>query len=572
MKSLDRPLVHLILLTLLGLLAYSNTFKAPFAFDDAFNIVENHLIRDLSNIPSFFTDMEGPFASRPFMNATFALNYRFGGLDTWGYHVVNMANHLANGFLLYFLVLLTGRHLGHEERAVRRAAVMGSLVFLVHPIQTEAVTYIVSRSMLLATSFYFLGMILFLKSATAERRKGFYIAGLFAASTLGMASRENFTTFPVMLLLYDVFFVSRFRLSEAAGHWRAYLIVIVSLGYGAYIMVNNTYDRGADFPGIGVPELDYLLTQLNVHWTYLRLLVLPVGQNVDYDYPIASTLFEIPTMFSFIGYIGLWAAAIALARRKPAVSFSVLWFLVTLMPISFGVTLLGLSLDDVISEHRLYLPGTGFAVLLAVSLTGLAEKRKALLPVLVAVVFVFGGATYARNAVWSDGISLWTDAAEKSPRKTRPYYQLGVNYTLRGEFRKAEEAYLSAVDIEPEEAMPYYNLATFYFERGLHEWSERNYLRAIELKPDFEEAHNNLANLYYRLERYEDALQEAQAAVRLNGNDYLAHFNLANIYFALGFREKARSEYEVTLALNPRFSAARKALDNIQHHRIGSPN
>ncbi len=501
-KSLTRTLAdkpHILLLTILlvALAAYSNTFGVPFQFDDTPNIVQNEQIKHLSEVPSLFSGSQGPFASRPLMHATLALNYYFGGFDTRGYHAVNLALHLANGILLYLLVLLTGRHLGRDEKEVRVVALFSSLIFSLHPVQTEAVTYIISRSMLLAAMFYFSGMILFLRAATVERGRGFWIAGLLVVSLLGMASRENFATFPVMLVLYDMFFVSRFKAKTVMRHWMIYLPVFLSLGYMAFIVATNTYDRGADYPGVGLSSVDYLLTQFNVHWTYLRLFILPVDQNIEYEYPVAKSLLEFPTIISFLGYLGLWAAGIVSARRRPVISYSLLWFLVTLLPISFGVVFMDLRLDDVIFEHRLYLSSAGLAVLAAVALTGLLARRKALVPVLAAVVLALGSAAYARNALWADGSGLWEDAVRKSPRKARAHLSLGFAYESKGLIKEAEEQYKVAVRLEPEYFLAHINLGNIYMAKGQHEEAIRHFSMAVFIRPASAAAYNSLANAYH---------------------------------------------------------------------------
>jgi tetratricopeptide (TPR) repeat protein len=450
---LGSRLAGVALIVILGLAAYFNTFSAPFTFDTVMNITENPMVRDVANIPSILAGTEGTFASRPLIHATFALNYHLDGLDPRGYHALNVALHLANGILLFLLILLTGKSLGFPEGEVTPAATLSAILFTLHPVQTEAVTDVVNRSMLLATTFYLLGIILFLKAVTSEKRKGLFVAALFLASLLGMGSRENFATFPVTLFLYDLFFVSKFRIRQTARHWWAYVPVLLSLGYMAHILLGHTYDRGTEFAGAGVPHMDYFFTQFNVHWTYLRLLAVPVGQNLDYDYRISQTLFELPTLISFMGYAGLWIAGLVFARRRPVLVFPMLWFLIVLLPVSFGVTLLDLRLDDVIFEHRLYLPGAAFFVLPGVAvclLLGGSRTRAVGVALAVFLPIAFGVSAYERNSLWKTSIGIWGDAASKSPMKARPHNNLGLAYADEGQYRKAAEHYERALKLDPD--------------------------------------------------------------------------------------------------------------------------
>jgi tetratricopeptide (TPR) repeat protein len=573
LRYLNRPLVHIVLIAVLGLIVYSNTFDVPFQFDDGGNIPENPQIKELANIPGFFAvEKPGPFASRPLLHATTALNHYFGGLDTRGYHAVNLALHLINGVLLYLLVFLTGRRLRFEESSLRTAAALSALVFVVHPLQTEAVTYIVSRSTLLSTMFYLLGIILFLKAATSERRKVLYGAGLFVASLLGMASRENFVTFPLMLFLYDLFFISGFSAKDALKrHYKLYLPVVLSLGYFAFIVLSNTYDRSADYPGIGVKPHDYVITQFNAHWTYLRLLVFPAGQNADYDYPISRTLFDFPTFISFVGYLVLWAVGIVLAKKRPVAAFGALWFLVTLIPISFAVAFMGLRLGNVIFEHRAYLSSAGAiaaAVCGIVFLTERSEKlRIAAVSGIVVLSLVLSVAAYERNTVWRSDVSLWEDVVKKSPEKDRGHYNLALAYQNRRMMEEAIEQYEEAIKIRPgvSEAhelgliikdKSHFNLGLIYQEMGLLEKALEHYETAIKINQDNAKAHSMIGVLYRKKGRNDKAIEYYETALSLDPDNAEVHNNIGNAYDMEGQTDKAVEHYMAAIRMNPDYAVA----------------
>lgn len=472
---LCNPIVHISLIILCGILAYSNTFHSPFVFDDIDNIVENNRLRDISNIPSFFTHIEGVnISGRPLMAATFAINYYYGELDSTGYRIVNLALHIANGSLLFSLIKITAGYLNYRDDVkTGLIALFSSLIFITHPIQTESITYIVSRSVLLSTFFFLLGIILFAKAVgAAGRKRAAWITALFIISLLGMASREEFFLFPIMLILYDLYFISKQDIKGVFRNYKIHLPVILTLGYVAYIALSFNYGEHA---GFGVKEftpLEYLMTQFNAHWTYLRLLVLPVNQNIDYDYPIAKALFELPTILSFIGYVGLWVTGISLYKKRPVTSFCILWFMVTLAPSSSIMPLL-----DVIFEHRLYMPSIGIIIALTSSFfyvlqftmhrsrfTAYASRIQlsAVCLLLSAVIIVFSIVTYQRNTVWHDKASLWEDVVKKSLNKARGYNNLGIAYSNHGRLDEAIQAYLTALKLKPDYAKAYYNLGAAY--------------------------------------------------------------------------------------------------------------
>ncbi|MGE5892926.1 MAG: hypothetical protein ACM34I_02610 [bacterium] len=373
MSFLKSSYLHFFILAFLAFLAYSNTFRVPFHFDDIQNIVENQRIRKISNIPSFFIDLKGPpIAARPLTSATFALNYSLAGLEPFGYHLVNLFLHILNGILLYLVVVRTAEQMDYPpDSSVRFIALFSSLLFVLHPIQTETLTYIVSRSMLLAATFSFAGILLFLRAVTVQKKRGIFIALLSFTSFLGMASRQDFAIFPIVLILYDLFFVSKFEKKRFMQHHQVYIPVFLSYGYLAFLLTAFDYEKHAGFGVEVISPLQYLMTQFRVLWTYLRLLVLPINQTIDYDYPVVRTLFALPAVLSFLGYAGLWLAGVFLRKKTPVVSFSILWFMITLVPSSSVIPIV-----DVIFEHRLYLPSAGFFVLVALGLWHISPYRR----------------------------------------------------------------------------------------------------------------------------------------------------------------------------------------------------
>jgi Flp pilus assembly protein TadD len=572
--------VHIAVIAIIGLLAYSNSFDAPFYFDDqAFTV--NPRVMDMGNIPSFFTNITGPLGQRPLTLTTFALNYYTGSPDasghyvsTTGFHIVNVGLHVLSGALLYVLVLMTAGLIGAERREALSAAFFMSLFFVLHPLQTEAVTYLVTRSMLIITALYFAGLIIFVRAAraTGKGRLLYYVA-LFIVSLMGMASREDFVTFPVMMLLYDLFFISRFSLRGVLRKWTLYVPAALPLAYLAFLVLSwDFYGQDAGFKVESTTPVEYLMTQFNVHWTYLRLVALPVNQNLDYDYPIARTLFELPTLLSFIGYSGLWIFALALSKKRPVVSFSMLWFLITITPASSFVPLV-----DRIFEHRMYLPSAGiFGVLTigAFAVLGKISGGRVKIGVVLALMLVmisFGVTTYARNGVWSDHIEMWEDTVKKSPRKARPHNNLGNAYSMEGFNENEMEHFKKAIALDPFYADPHFNLASIYYERGMHEKAAKHFKYTVYAKPEFEEAHLNLALALAATGERKKAERHLKIAASLRPYPE-AHFNLGVLYMKEGNREKARKEFGKALALNPGYVDARRFLEYVSGPDKGQPH
>lgn len=352
--------------------AYSNTYTVPFHFDDHPSIEENPRIRHLENIPSFFWKNEGPVGTRPLLLVTLTINYAIGGLNPITYHIFNNTLHAINGIIFYFFILTTlNLPLLREKYSAiaKEIALFASLLFVVHPIQTQAVTYIISRSMPMVTFFYLLGILLYVKGVQSGKKSYFII--LIFISFLGMASREDYFTFPFMLFLYDVMFLSPIK--DIKKRWWVYGLILLTAAYRVWLSV--TYKDSPESAGFGVKLLSpyqYLCTEFNVIWTYVRLLFLPINQNLDYDYPVSQGIFEFPTILSFIGHLLVIAFAIWIYKRNRLVTFLVLWWYITLSPSSSFIPII-----DVIFEHRVYLPSIGFFFLFMIGYEYLWEKIRA---------------------------------------------------------------------------------------------------------------------------------------------------------------------------------------------------
>jgi len=389
-------LLSIVLIAAVAIVIYSNTFYSSFHFDDTPSIVENYAIHRFDLKEIFSTSL------RPILDITFALNYYFGKLNVFGYHLVNLMLHIANGILLYFILLRTintppypnpptrGGRAGEgvsqvEVRLSHRIPLYASLIFIAHPIQTQAVTYIVSRSSVLATTFYLLTLLLFIKgfqsnptdSRNSMNSRNLYFIGAFLASCLGMGTKQEAATLPFMLLVYDFYFISKGDWKLLKGHYRVHLAMFSTLAVVFYLSFSGlkTYLAFDYAKGVPMPQeqpitsIQYFLTQLHVIPYYIRLLFLPMNLNLDYDWPITRNI-DFPTMFFFVLLAAIIVAAIMLYRRARLVSFGIIWFFVTL-----SVTSSFIVIYDVIFEHRLYLPSIGFAIVIAFMISKISTLR-----------------------------------------------------------------------------------------------------------------------------------------------------------------------------------------------------
>jgi len=368
-----RSLAVLLLLSLLATLIYSNTFSVPFQFDDIGNIVEYPWIKDLAN----FFDLSG---SRYVGFLSFALNYYVGGLQVFGYHLVNLIIHIVNGFLVYCLVLLLFRAeskdlpLATDNSHLTTAswiAIATALLFVAHPLQTQAVTYIVQRFASLVTLFYLFTVVCYLKwrLVSLEARSRFlWFGGAVLSTVLAMKTKENSFTLPFVILLVEAVFFRSFT----RRRWVTLTPFLLTL---AIIPLSHPGAMGEGEAGFAqetaeISRSDYLFTQFRVIVTYIRLLFVPIQQNLDYDYPIYHSFLEPEVFLSFLFLLSLFAFSLfvifgsSLTTHRSqlrVMAFGILWFF-----LSLSIESSIIPIRDVIFEHRLYLPSAGFFMALSV--------------------------------------------------------------------------------------------------------------------------------------------------------------------------------------------------------------
>ncbi|MDD4954838.1 MAG: hypothetical protein PHP17_02225, partial [Candidatus Omnitrophica bacterium] len=417
----------LSLLVLLGALIYSNSFYNPFCFDDGLYITGNPAIRNIANLRAVWNY----FPSRFITFVTFALNYRFNAFSVFGYHLVNLIIHLSCAMLVFWLAnLILSAPLMQKDKIAafaRPFAFFAALLFLSHPIQTEAVVYIWQRSTLLVALFYLLSLCLYIKARllqinnNASKAKVFYIFSLFSA-LISMFSKENSVTLPVMIILCEFYFLKkpgRIRLKPVLP-FLALLPVVPAMLFFAkpetFSDIERLFYNPAD------TGFYYFITQLRVFITYLRLVFVPVSQNIDYDYPFMKSIFQPQVFLSLLVVIIILFVAFKLYKKYRLLSFAIIWFFVALFPESSIV-----PLKDIIFEHRLYLPLAAFSIFFVAALCYLfrENKTKLLISMLSIIIAVYSFMAHQRNKIWQDEVTLWTDAIHKSPNKPRVYNNRG---------------------------------------------------------------------------------------------------------------------------------------------------
>ena len=325
----------LIVFSLFAVLAgatYSNTLQASFHFDDNHYIRENLAFRNLANFPAIWLWDPPRFLS----NLTFALNYHFGGANVLGYHLVNILIHIASSFMAYFFTLVlfqTPRLKSHplSERS-KDVALLAGLLFVSHPIQIQAVTYIVQRQTAFATLFYVTTCFLYIGARLKRNEKLYWIAVLFCIAS--MLTKQITFTLPIAILVIEFFLFPRDNPRFMKDRMRSLIPFLVTLTITPILrllqMRISTQRAGQLVETTSITSLHYLFTQFNVIQEYLRFLFWPSGQSIYHSFPISFTLMEPKTLLSLGLLIALFCTALALRKRQPAIAFGIFWFFLTL--------------------------------------------------------------------------------------------------------------------------------------------------------------------------------------------------------------------------------------------------
>jgi tetratricopeptide (TPR) repeat protein len=521
-------LFSIIAISCLGILVYSNTFHCSFHFDDFFFVVTNHHIKDLHQL----ADIWDWWPCRFITFLSFAINYHFNHLDVFGYHLFNLAVHLCSALLVCWLVELTFlTPVMKEERIARHGhfiAISAGLIFVSHPVQTQAVTFIWQRSASMAAMFYLASLCFYVKSRLAreavKRPNSFdiarfaYIGSLMTAS-LAMFTKEIAITLPLMVLLYEFSFFDPKRIN-----WKPLIPFILTFLIipAVWFFTESEKIQARQSFVTNIPSMQYLLTEFRVMITYIRLAFLPLHQNLDYDFPLSKSIFEAATFSSMIILIAILFAAKRMFSKYRLISFSIFWFFLTLLPESSFF-----PFSDVIFEHRLYLPMAGFSILLAGGLYYLLGKKTLnyFFLSLAIIIACYSLLTYERNKVWKNEITLWENAVQGSPHKARPYDNLGVGLAHHGNLTQAILDYNKAIEIFPNFTEAYYNRGVGYAKKGDLNKALSDFNKAIAIKPDFLQAYYDRAVTYYELKDYNKAWSDVRIVQALG---YVVNPDLIN--------------------------------------------
>jgi tetratricopeptide (TPR) repeat protein len=592
-----RPLLTAgLLLAALGVAVYANSLSNPFVFDDLASISNNEDLRHFDLLTHLWSH------PRAIGLASFALNYAWGGLDVRGYHAVNVAIHVSAALALFGIVRRTLLSPLMRDRFGADAtglALVVAAIWLVHPLQTESVTYLVQRFQSLMGLFYLLTLYCFIRGYAGNAKA--WRAASIVCFALAMRTKEDAITAPLVVLWYDrVFFCQSFRqLLDRKFYYGAMLLVILLTSGNLLLHVaSNLWPQlvSAPPPPVaepkeeeeflsvlhvrGVTPLTYLATQPTVILLYLRLCFWPTDLCLDYRWPVAESVGE--WLPGAIVVAALLALIAFLARRRPELGFIGGAFFLILAPTSSI-----LPIQDLAVEHRMYLPLAAVVAAAVLSVyawrgsrlrspTRSASSQLNVRLVLASLAIgILGMLTILRNQDYASNVTIWEDVVAKRPLNARGYAGLGLAHVGQNDFDDAVRCYQTALELDPAWVEAYYNLANLLARHGRPAEAIPYFREAVSLNPRDPRTQNNLAAALFRVGRIEEAAEHYQASLGYRKNPAVFQ-NLAKCLELLNKPGEAIEIYRQALEIEPRgtrrFADLTASMQRLQTSRNAANN
>ncbi len=483
---------------------------------------------------------------RPLTNLSLHLNYLVAGRETFLYHVTNLVFHFITGGLVLYLLRRLLEMTGSQEREASRLALLGSLVFLFHPLQTEAVSYMASRSENLSTPFAYAALALLVAAGT--RPIGWArSASILALLTVGTVAKEPVVAMAAVIPLVDFWMTEGRGSAGLTRNWRLHIPLAaggVLGGIAVAAFVSSRSGGTAGYSLAGTAWYEYLCTQFKVIWIYIRLFAFPVGQNFDYGFPKSAGLFDPFTILGLAGLITLLALAWKFRRKYPLGSLGVPVFLILLSPTSSVI-----PIADAAAERRAYLPSIGLLLILMEFVRRWPGSRWKNSIIFLAIAALAVG-TWSRNRAYGSEVAMWEDSTRGNPQNSRSWTHLGLAYLKLQRCSEAVNAFERVEKLGQQKPEFYWDYAAASECDNRIDHAASEYRRSIDILPQAR-TWTLLAGLFERHGRWGEALDALDQAQRLDPQYWQVYSFRGSAYLSMRRFEEAAAEYRHALELRP---------------------
>lgn len=514
-------LLTTVLIILLGWYAYGTSFDAPFIWDDFGLITDNVHIRSFRNTPTVLTtsfkgsgqvETRGAFY-RPLQIITYMADYYFSKLSVTSYHITNTILHIFVALCIYWLAYLLSSN-GY-------LSFLTAVLFIAHPVHVESVSYISGRGGILSALFMLAGFICYIKNIDAnEKNKTAYYAAMALSYTLALLSKEDALIFPALLLSYH--YVFRKRIPIAA-------FITTAIFTCAYVILRLFILQSAPFRPSSISTIPERIPGFFAAiLSYVRLLTFPVHLHINYGKKIFF-LSDTMVIAGICAVILICIIAVKQRKQNPLLSFALIWFLITLLPVSNIY-----PLAFFMAEHFLYFPSFGFFLILARLLLyfcGLKQIKPYAISATVCVVLMFSFLTIKQNYFWNNPVSLYEQSLRYNPDNPDMLINLGDEYSKTGEAKKALAILFTVAEIYPDSADVYNNMGCCY--SIIHEYAEaiKSFEKALKIRPNYPTAYRNLGVVYNEINKPDEAIKALSKAIEIDPSFAKAYRELATVYY-----------------------------------------
>jgi tetratricopeptide (TPR) repeat protein len=537
---------------------YGPSLSGPFIWDD------RYLPFGVSNFP-VDNMMAWVHGVRPVLMWTYWVNYRLSAFQPYSYHAFNVVFHAMNSVLLFFIVRKILEFADVDDARRNVLAVFAGGLFLLHPVNTEAVSYVAQRAEDLSVLLFFSAFAIFLCRRAPEMTWA-RSAAVLALFGLAVMTKEHTIALPALLLLTDYFWNPPFSFGGIRRNWRLYGPVVAGVilvgGYLAKVM------RGAGGAGFGLKDFtwyQYFFTQCRAFWVYIRLFLLPVDLRVDYDFPISYTILDHGSLAGLAAILAVVGAAFYFRRRYPLAAYGLFAFVILMAPTSSF-----LPIKDPIAERRLYLSMIGLLFIVLEFLRRADIKQTKWMAAMAGVLLIAAFGTYQRSIMWSDPALLWEDTVAKSPTLARDEFQLAEAYREEGQCVKALRHYERTAQLDAAgKHSDWYD--TLFLDWGLAygdclnqpEEALAKYKQAAVIKPTAI-AYSQIGRIYGKQGRNAEALEVLEKALKLDRNFDPTYVYLGGVHQNMGDLVTAAADFKRALSINPQNEAAAQSLASLE--------
>ena len=565
-ETLLSQLSYCLFISLLGVLFFANHLNNPFQFDSVAYIVNSPYLKNPETLLTAEFWQKG-FLSRGLLIMSLAINTYLDGFRPFGYHIFNLAFHIINALLLFFVLQKSFRRFGMEamgwgSKRIRTVSFFSTVFFLCHPIQTESVIYIISRSEVLASTFYLAGFLLFQqlleRPSTSRLQYGLYFLVIFLIALIGFSAKQIVATLPAIMILYYLCSCPERSPALLFLKKRKWAIIGTIAAVASFLfyklLTDETFLIGPSRPEEMVGRAKYMLSQPNVIiFYYVNKLLFPMNLNIDPDIEVVTSLVSWNFLIPLLCIAFLLLCSLKVFKTR-FIFFFLCWFFIILSPSSSIVTL-----HDLAAEHRIYLASAGIFILFAFGVSQVVCKCGETQPLKISstlIFFVFVGVlgimTMKRNAVWQSELSLWQDTYQKSPQKLRPLINLARAHSMEGDSDKAIKYYQESLVKGPGVFATNYNLGDLYLKKGLVTEAIRHFQLASRIKPEIPESFAKLGEIYLSQKNFKLADSYFKRAVELNPQFAQVFKNLGVVnFYHLNQPKQGLAYFTRSLTLDP---------------------